>query len=51
MREKIIKRFAAGTIGVCFAYALIRQNRSLLCIRADTSAVCGNERSQGINKF
>ena len=25
MREKIIKRFAAGTIGVCFAYALIRQ--------------------------
>ena len=25
MRDKIIKRFAAGTIGVCFAYALIRQ--------------------------
>ena len=25
MRNKIIKRFAAGTIGVCFAYALIRQ--------------------------
>ncbi len=25
MRDKIIKRFAAGTIGVCFAYALLRQ--------------------------
>ena len=25
MRDKIIKRFAVGTIGVCFAYALIRQ--------------------------
>ena len=25
MRDEIIKRFAAGTIGVCFAYALIRQ--------------------------
>lgn len=25
MRDKILKRFAAGTIGVCFAYALIRQ--------------------------
>ncbi|MBR1482609.1 MAG: hypothetical protein IJ598_06540 [Ruminococcus sp.] len=25
MRDKIIKRFVAGTIGVCFAYALIRQ--------------------------
>ena len=25
MRAKIIHRFAAGTIGVCFAYALIRQ--------------------------
>lgn len=25
MRDKIIKRFAAGTLGVCFAYALIRQ--------------------------
>ena len=25
MRDKIIKRFAAGTIGICFAYALIRQ--------------------------
>ena len=25
MRAKIIKRFAAGTIGVCFDYALIRQ--------------------------
>ena len=25
MRDKIIKRFAAGTISVCFAYALIRQ--------------------------
>ena len=25
MRDKIIKRFAAGTIGVCFAYALIHQ--------------------------
>ena len=25
MRDKIIKRFAAGTIGVRFAYALIRQ--------------------------
>ncbi|MBU5462247.1 hypothetical protein [Lachnoclostridium sp. MSJ-17] len=25
MRTKIINRLAAGTIGVCFAYALIRQ--------------------------
>ena len=25
MRTKIINRFAAGTIGVCFAYALLRQ--------------------------
>lgn len=25
MRDKILKRFAVGTIGVCFAYALIRQ--------------------------
>lgn len=24
MRDKILKRFAAGTIGVCFTYALIR---------------------------
>lgn len=24
MRDKIMKRFAAGTIGVCFTYALIR---------------------------
>ncbi len=26
MRTKIIKRFAAGTVGICFAYALIRQS-------------------------
>ena len=25
MRDKILKRFAVGTFGVCFAYALIRQ--------------------------
>ena len=30
MRDKIIKRFAAGTIGICFAYALIRQPFAVL---------------------
>ena len=30
MRSKIISRFAAGTFGVCFAYALIRQPFAVL---------------------
>ena len=36
MRDKILKRFAAGTVGVLFAYALIKQP---FAVMSDPSAL------------
>lgn len=50
MRDKIIKRFAAGTIGVCFAYALIRQPFSVMKNPSELMTADWNTASQSASQ-